>query len=168
MRPNFIQNTRRIASVASITALAALMAACAAPLPPDQPYSTSSSYPTTYPNQPSNYVEYGRVSNIEILQSAERGRTSGAGAVIGAVAGGVLGHAIGSGGGRDLATAAGAVGGAIAGNGLESRNRSTTREIYRVSIQIDNGPYRAFDVDTASNLRIGDRVRIENGQIFRV
>ena len=50
-------------------------------------------------------TEYGRVVNIEALQSQGRGQTSGAGAVLGAVVGGVLGNQVGKGGGRAAATA---------------------------------------------------------------
>ena len=41
-------------------------------------------------------------------------------------------------------------------------------ESYRVSIQTDNGAYRAFDVPSPGDLRVGDRVRIDNGQISRI
>jgi len=41
-------------------------------------------------------TEYGRVSNIEVLQgSGRQGQTSGAGALLGAVVGGVLGSQVG-------------------------------------------------------------------------
>jgi outer membrane lipoprotein SlyB len=90
--------------------------------------------------------------------------------VIGGVAGAVLGNQIGSGGGRTAATVLGAVGGAVAGNAIErSRTANASAgESYRVSVQIDNGPMRAYDMSTYGELRIGDRVRIENGQLYRV
>ena len=35
-------------------------------------------------------------------------------------------------------------------------------------VRDDNGGYRAFDVQNPGDLRIGDRVRIDNGQISRM
>jgi outer membrane lipoprotein SlyB len=115
------------------------------------------------------YVEYGRVANIEVVQSQSAGAApSGVGAVAGGVVGGVLGHQVGSGRGNTAATIAGAVGGALLGNAVESNNRAPrTYQSYRVSVQTDNGGYRAFDVPSPGDLRIGDRVRIDNGQISR-
>ena len=81
---------------------------------------------------------------------------------------GHLGHQFGGGFGRDAATVAGAVGGGVIGNNIERRNQTTVQESYRVSIQVDNGAYRAYDVGSPGDLRIGDRVRIDNGQISRI
>jgi outer membrane lipoprotein SlyB len=125
-----------------------------------------------YPAQPQNQygTEFGRVSNIEVLQSQHRGsgQTSGAGAVLGAVVGGVLGNQVGKGSGRAAATAVGVLGGAVAGNAIEGRNGSGDYvESYRISVQLDRGGYRVYDVNSPGDLRIGDRVRIYNGQISR-
>jgi outer membrane lipoprotein SlyB len=166
----------RSISVTSSVLLLAGLAACAAPpmgSPEASPVSTypSSSYPAqTYPsqNQQGNYVEYGRVSNVEVIRTQEAGKGSGVGAVLGGVAGAVIGHQIGGGTGRDIATVAGAVGGAVAGNAIEKSRSSTVSERYRVSVQLDNGTIRAYDVPSPGELRIGDRIRIENGQLYRV
>ena len=54
------------------------------------------------------------------------------------------------------------------GNSIEANNnRPRVYESYRVSVQTDNGGFRAFDVPSPGDLRIGDRVRIDNGQISR-
>jgi len=137
--------------------------------------SSASAYPTsnypnsTYPaqNLQGNYVEYGRVSNVEALQTQGQGQTSGVGAVLGGVAGAVIGHQIGGGGGRDVATVIGAVGGAVAGNAIEKNRNNNVQSSYRVTIQLDNGGFRAYDVPSYGDLQPGDRVRIENGQLFR-
>ena len=94
----------------------------------------------------------------------------GIGAVIGGVAGAVVGNQIGTGGGRTAATVIGAVGGAVAGNAIErSRTANASAgESYRVSVQIDNGSVRTYDMSSYGDLRIGDRVKIENGQVYRV
>ncbi|HYP84021.1 glycine zipper 2TM domain-containing protein [Variovorax sp.] len=153
----------------------AALAALGACVAPPQYYQT-----TAYPYQPvyqaapypaqSPYVSYGRVVNIEVIQTQSSGAPpSGAGAVIGGLAGGLLGNQIGHGGGRAAATLAGAFGGAILGNTVESNNNAPrVYQNYRVSVQTDDGGYRAFDVPSPGDLRIGDRVRIDgNGQISR-
>ncbi|MDM0047355.1 glycine zipper 2TM domain-containing protein [Variovorax dokdonensis] len=153
-------------------AVAALTACVAAP---PQYYQT-----TTYPYQPAYraapypapvpYAAYGRVVQIEMVQTQSSGAApSGAGAVIGAVAGGLLGNQIGHGGGRAAATIAGTIGGAVLGNTIESNNYAPrVYQNYRVSVQMDDGNYRAFDVPSPGDLREGDRVRVDaNGQISR-
>lgn len=165
------QPPRYISITASALLLAGL-AACAAPMssssPSTYPSSSypSSSYPAQYPQ--GNYTEFGRVSNVEVLRTSEPGKGSGLGAVIGGVAGAVVGRQIGGGSGRDAATVVGAVGGAVAGNAIEKSRNTTVRETYRISIQLDNGSTRAYDVPAHGDLRVGDRVRIENGQIYRL
>ncbi|MGJ7507550.1 glycine zipper 2TM domain-containing protein [Variovorax sp. GT1P44] len=157
---------RSISITASLLAITTLTA-CVAPAPV---YQTS-----RYPYQPVQpvaqgpYVEYGRVANIEVIRSQTAGTpTTGAGTVAGGLIGGVLGNQVGSGSGRAAATALGVVGGALLGNNIEAnRNGPRAYESYRVSIQTENGGYRAFDVPSPGDLRIGDRVRIDNGQISR-
>ncbi|MDB5895818.1 MAG: hypothetical protein JWQ88_3349 [Rhodoferax sp.] len=175
------RSLRLVASGLAATALVIGLGACTSqPLYSDngQPYST---YPaqTTYPVQstqqgygtparPVQIAEYGRVTQIELVRTEEKGRASGAGAIIGGVAGAVLGRQIGGGFGRDAATAVGAIGGAVAGNSIEkNRSAPTVNDVYRVSIQLDNGAYRAYDIGGGVDLRVGDRVRIENGQLIR-
>ena len=109
--------------------------------------------------------EYGRVTNIETVVTSER--SSGAGAVLGAVIGGVIGSQIGGGTGNVLATGAGVVGGAVAGNQIEKRNKGD-HEVYRVSVRYDNGRTAQFDYERIDQLRVGDRVKVEDGQIQRL
>jgi outer membrane lipoprotein SlyB len=172
------QASRFISVVSSVVVVAGL-AACAAPMSqPAQgsnyPASTypASTYPaSTYPaqNPQGNYIEYGRVSNVEVLRTQQQASTSGLGAVIGGVAGAAVGSQIGGGSGRTAATVLGAVGGAVAGNAVEkNRNTQPVNETYRVSVQLDNGGTRAYDVPSYGELRIGDRVKIENNQLYRM
>ena len=168
MRPN----TRFVSVVSSVLVVAGLTA-CAAPMGQSSPMPNyPSSYPqTSYPIQvpQGNYVEYGRVSNVEVLRSQDPARGTGVGAVLGGVAGAVVGSQIGGGSGRTAATVIGAVGGAVAGNAIEvNRNTQPVNESYRISVQLDNGVSRAFDVPAFGELRIGDRVKIENNQLFRI
>ena len=164
--------SKRFVSLFAGVAALATLTACVAPVPVYQsryPYQPqAAAYP--YPAGPSHYIEFGRVANIEVLRSQTPGYgTSGAGAVTGGVIGGVVGNQIGHGSGRAAATALGLVGGALLGNAIEANNNAPrVYESYRVSIQTDNGAYRAFDVQHPGDLRIGDRVRIDNGQISRM
>lgn len=139
--------------------------------PRSQEYYAGGGYQTQAPVYSSSNpvpTEFGRVANIEVMQSQGQGRTSGAGAIIGAVVGGVIGNSIGGGSGRAAATAVGVLGGAVAGNAVEGRNNSGYTQAYRVSIQLDHGGYRAYDVPSPGDLRVGDRVRLFDGQISRI
>lgn len=162
---------RRSAAIAGALVLVGSLAACGYNQPPNQPYYSGGvsggGYQTApaYPNSPAG-TEFGRVSNIEVLQG--RAQTSGAGAVIGAVVGGVLGNQVGKGTGRAAATGVGILGGAVAGNAIEGRNNSQEAQGYRLTVQLDQGGYRVYDVPTPGDLRIGDRVRLYNGQISRM
>ena len=172
-----LQFTRRPLAIVGVVVLAGTLAACGHNRPAPAPqYSGgySSGYQTApaYPNNPVG-TEYGRVSNIEVLQGQQRSsNTSGAGAILGAVVGGVLGNQIGGGSGRVAATAAGAVGGALLGNTVEGRNNpqqgGNYAQGYRITIQLDQGGLRAYDVSSPGDLRLGDRVRTYNGQISRL
>jgi outer membrane lipoprotein SlyB len=111
------------------------------------------------------YADYGRVESIGYVQLASR--PSGAGAVLGAVLGAVVGNQFGSGGGKALATGAGAIGGAVAGNAIEGRTLRDD-EIYRVRVRFDNGSVRDIDFRRIDDLRVGDRVKWEGGQLHRL
>ena len=110
------------------------------------------------------YADFGRVVAIDVV-SGPSGRTSGGGAVAGAIVGGVLGHQIGSGRGNDAATVAGAVGGALAGNEIERRRN--VDEQYRVTVELRDGRTASFIQDSLQGLRVGDRVRVSDGRLFR-
>ncbi|MDB5884943.1 MAG: 17 kDa surface antigen [Polaromonas sp.] len=180
--PRFLKTT------ASVLVVAGLAACGSVPMNnpgqtssyPSSGYPSQSAYPNQYPNQypaqtqypaqnqHGNYVEYGRVNNIEVLQTQQQAQGPGLGAVLGGVAGAVVGRQIGGGTGRDIATIAGAVGGAVAGNAIQNNNRNAdVVQTYRVTVQLDNGGARAYDVPATGELRIGDRVRVQNNQLFR-
>ena len=108
--------------------------------------------------------EYGRVENIGTIQIAQR--PSGAGAILGMVIGGVIGNRFGAGTGRVLATGAGAFGGAVIGNAVEGQQRRDD-EVYRVHVRFDNGASRDFDFQRIDDLRVGDPVKFEGGQLHR-
>lgn len=182
-----MRRTSRFVSItASILVLAGLAACGTVPMdnqgqvssypaptyPGQTQYPGQSQYPgqTQYPaqNQQGNYAEYGRVNNIEVFQNQQQAQGPGLGAVLGGVAGAVVGSRFGGGSGRDFAAIAGAVGGAVAGNAIQNNNRTpNVSQSYRVTVQLDNGGARTYDVPATGELRIGDRVRIQNNQLFR-
>jgi outer membrane lipoprotein SlyB len=156
----------RWASLGLSIVLAAALSACVNQ--PRREYRAAQPYPQ-HPqahSAPQGVVEYGTVSRIEALPGGRGGQTSGAGAVLGAVVGGLLGNQVGKGGGRAAATMAGVVGGAVAGNAIEERN--SRPEHYRITIRLNRGGQRAYDVDSYGDLRTGDRVRLRGGEIARM
>jgi outer membrane lipoprotein SlyB len=151
---------RSIASLASITVAAALCACGSAPRDERRPVADA---PVAAPA--SVHAQYGRVRDIEVVPVSSH--TSGGGAVLGAVLGAVVGNQIGSGTGRVAATGVGAVAGGVVGNQIERRNRRDD-EIYRVSVRFDNGSVESYDFQRVDDLRVGDRVKWEGGQLHRV
>jgi len=166
----FPMRTSRFTPIAAGVAAAALLAACANPtVPLSGPASGySSTYPTAAPTSAPASLEYGRVTSIEYFQGGTASsRINVPGALIGAVAGAALGSQIGSGSGRDAATILGGAAGAAVGSQVGRPSTATTAPVYRVNIQTDQGAMRTYDVPSTGELRIGDRVRVENGVIYR-
>lgn len=146
--------------VIAITAAALAAAACGSdPVYNDQPrYGSGAYYSRTADN-----ADFGRVVAIDVI-GGER-RSTGAGAVVGGIVGGVLGHQVGSGRGNDAATVAGAVGGAVVGNEVEKRRSEGER--YRITVRFRDGRDSVFEQDSLEGIRVGDRVRVDGGHLFR-
>lgn len=135
--------------IAIIFSMATLMSGCA----DTRPVSS----------QPSNYgVAYGVVDSIETTSGSNN--DIGAGTIIGGVVGGVLGNQVGRGTGQDVATVAGVVGGAVVGHQIEKSNRQ--QDVYRIQVRLENGGYQTV-TQSITDLRVGDRVRIENNHVTR-
>jgi outer membrane lipoprotein SlyB len=109
-------------------------------------------------------VQYGEVQSIDTVRS--QSQTSGGGALLGAAAGALIGHQIDHGNTKAGATLVGIVGGALIGNEIE-KNQHGAREFYRVAVRLEGGAVRAFDYQQLSDIRVGDRVRVENNQVYR-
>jgi outer membrane lipoprotein SlyB len=145
----------------STTPLAAMMLAVAA--------LTTGCASTNYP-QSTDYTTradastYGTIDSIQVVRVDDS--TSGAGAVAGGLIGALAGNQIGSGSGRTAATAAGAIGGAVVGNQIE-KGRNAPHEVYQISVRLDNGDYRTVNQDSVYDLRVGSRVRMVDGRIYR-
>lgn len=134
-----------------------ILAGCATP---DQRQVVSD---TRYNSQ---YVAYGVVETITQSAGGIANSGIGAGTVIGGVVGGVLGNQVGGGTGKTIATVAGVAGGALIGHEVD-KNRQGNNLTYTVGVRLNNGDMQAIHLDGISDLRVGDRVRIENGQLYR-
>lgn len=136
---------------------------------PNQGYPAQSQYPSQgYPAPGYGYrsdsVYVGTVDRIEVINRGAPNNV--AGMVIGGVVGGLLGNQIGHGTGRSVATVAGAAGGAYVGNQIEQRQRAP-HESFRVSVRMENGTYQTITQDHITDLRTGDRVRVDGNTISR-
>ncbi|MDZ4812994.1 MAG: glycine zipper 2TM domain-containing protein [Pseudomonadota bacterium] len=129
----------------------------------DRGYSDGDTHRETYDSRHES-TPYGVVSGIDVIEL--RSRPSGGGAVLGAVLGAVIGNQVGSGRGRAAATGAGAVGGAVIGYNMEKNNRRDD-EFYRVSVRFEDRRTREFDYERIDDLRVGDRVLVERGELRR-
>ena len=154
-------------TLAAVIAAGALVSGCASsPSYNNGPYASGG-----YANGPgynnSASMGYGVIESIQVTQ-ADAARTSGAGAIVGGLVGALAGNQVGSGSGRTAATVAGGVAGAAIGNNVE-RNRSTNagQEMYQVNIRMDNGEYRTVVQDSVYDLRVGNRVRLVDGRVYR-
>jgi outer membrane lipoprotein SlyB len=137
---------------AAVFAGCAILSGCASNNQPQQ---------IGYMNQ--DAASYGTIDSIQIMQAKS---SSGAGAVAGGLVGALLGNQVGSGGGRTAATVAGAVGGAVVGNNVEN-NRNQGHEQYQISVRMDNGDTRIVNQDSVYDLRVGNRVRLVDGRLYR-
>jgi len=158
--------------------------------PSSSPYPTASTtypsttYPsTTYPSAQTSSSgqvaqEFGRVTDIQTVSMGATSATNPnvrnavVGGIIGAVVGNVIGKNVNSGDNRSGVTVLGGAAGAAIGSGVGRNNPNTASSgaggpAYRVSIQTDQGQMRTYEVGATGDLRVGDRVRVENGVIYR-
>lgn len=111
-------------------------------------------------------LAYGVVQSIELVRQDSGGNSVGIGTIAGAVVGGIVGNQVGSGGARTAATVAGAAGGAFVGHELEKRNQQPV-DAYKFTIRLNNGSYQTVMQSTNADIRVGDRVLIDNGVVQR-
>ena len=112
-------------------------------------------------------VASGQVRSIESV-GALQDQPQGAGAVAGGVIGAVVGRQFGdSHHGRNVGTVVGAVGGAVIGNEIEKNARRDSAGV-RIVVQLEQGGTRSFEFKSAGDLRVGDRVRVEGNQLYRL
>ena len=148
-------------TIAALVTSAAFIAGCSS-TPTSRPYD--SGYNSGYNNNVSS--GYGTIDSIQVVRGS--GGTSGTGAVVGGLVGALVGNQVGSGSGRTAATVAGAVGGAAVGNNVEAnRNANSGADMYQINIRLDNGEYRSVTQDSVYDLRVGNRVRVVDGRVYR-
>lgn len=131
-------------------------------------------YNTARPNEPVysprggySSVAYGQVRSIESL-GASADAPRGGGAVLGGIVGAIVGRQFADGPrGENVGTVVGAVGGALIGNEIEKNSRRESNAV-RVNVSLDGGGVRSFDFKSIGDLRVGDRVRIEGNQLYRL
>ena len=118
----------------------------------------------SYQSQSSARSGTGVVDRIEVVRKGDSSNV--AGTVIGGIVGGLIGHQVGGGSGQTAATIVGAAGGAVAGHEVQRRRRGAN-ETFRVSVRMDNGVYQTITQDDITDLRSGDKVRVQDGRIYR-
>ncbi|GIZ50984.1 outer membrane lipoprotein [Noviherbaspirillum aridicola] len=132
--------------IASMLACAVLLGACA-----------SREAPVTSSTQGTTLVQTGQVTEVRDVVR-QGGRGSGIGSFLGAILGGVAGSNIGSGTGSTVASIGGAVAGSMAGQRAEEssiRSGSTA-----VTVRLESGEVRSFQLEPGENYRVGDVVRV--------
>lgn len=116
-------------------------------------------YPQSTPSSRA-YTQYGVVQSIDLVRVDNTG--IGVGAIAGAVVGGIVGSQVGGGRGNTAATVLGAAGGAYAGHELEKRNQQQS-DAYKFTLRMNDGSYQTVTQTTHADIRVGDRVKVENG-----
>ena len=134
----------------AIVAIAILLAGCAEPQ--SRPYDSPA-------------YRQGVVDRIEVIKKGDNNNI--AGTIIGGIAGGLIGHQVGGGSGQTAATIIGGVGGAVAGSQVQQRTRGAN-ETFRVTVRFENGATETVRQDDISDMRTGDRVRVEGGRVYRM
>jgi len=157
-KPRTGHRARALARFAIGATVVGLMAGCATQQPPSQ--HTAAGQPIY-----GNYTQYGEIVGIDQIRT--EGRSSGVGAILGGIAGAVIGNQFGSHGGRAAMTGLGAVGGVVAGDQIEKRRNGGQAGAWRFTVRLSDGNVRTFDYEQPGDLRVGDRVRVEEGRIYR-
>lgn len=121
---------------------------------------------STRPN--TAYSGAGVIQSIELVQQGGgiAGSGYGLGTVAGGVIGGILGNQVGGGTGKTVATVGGVAAGAYVGHQLE-KGKTGTGNAYKFTIYMNDGSYQTLTQSTVGNFKVGDRVRIENGALYR-
>ncbi len=164
---NKINKTAAALGVAAVFVLAG----CGTMNEPSNTSSSGSTAPGSV-NSSGAYSGYGVIQAIELVPGTSAntgigGSGIGIGAIAGAVVGGVLGNQVGGGTGKTVATVAGAAGGAYVGNEIEKSRQQKTADAYKVTVRMDSGAYQTVTQGDNTGLRVGDRVRIDNGFVQR-
>jgi outer membrane lipoprotein SlyB len=126
---------------------------------PEAPYYRASSSDRTYSGR-------GTVQSIELMRQDNARSGLGLGTIAGAVVGGIVGNEIGSGSSNTAGMVVGAAGGAYVGHALEKRERQSS-DAYRFTIRMSDGGHQTLIQSSNPDIRVGDRVQIDNGVLRR-
>lgn len=107
-------------------------------------------------------TDCGKVESVSVV-TIKGDKPNVVGTIAGGLLGGVLGNQVGGGTGKDLATVAGAIGGAYAGNRIE--NSMDTTKVHRMVVRLNSGGTRTIDFAADPGVKIGTRVRVDNGTV---
>lgn len=104
--------------------------------------------------------------SISMIQAVDEGSSdaSAPGIIIGGLVGGLLGNQVGGGHGKDATTILGALGGGFLGN--EIGKNQNQRKAWVITVNLDNGSSQSFRNNERPNVQIGQRVRVENNQLY--
>jgi outer membrane lipoprotein SlyB len=166
MKATRVRATRAIGSTVAVMAALAL-GGCATT---NSPFFGGEDTSDARTVQQSLYAGYGVVNSVEHIQQEPGGIGGsgiGVGAVAGAVAGGLAGSQVGSGSGTTAATIAGVAGGAYLGHEIEKWQRGSSEDVYRITVRMNDGAYQSLLHPNATDFRVGDRVRIGDGMLYK-
>ncbi|MBC7502890.1 MAG: glycine zipper 2TM domain-containing protein [Herminiimonas sp.] len=105
----------------------------------------------------------GTVETVNVVDV--KGDGSYLGTVGGGLVGALLGNQVGSGNGRTAATIAGALGGAYAGKKVEENTGRNSH--FEVLVRLQNGGTQTLSFANDPGYRVGEKVRIVDGQLNR-
>ncbi len=108
-------------------------------------------------------------NNCAVVESVNPIEVNGDGGYLGTIGGGVvgalLGSQVGGGRGRTAAEIAGALGGAYAGRAIEGNVKKVVH--YETVVRLQNGATQTITTEGNPGLRIGEKVRVTDGQMTR-
>ena len=144
-----------------------------APRRPLAPPPQDAGVPPDYAGQnpPISYVAPGQCMDCGIVESiretvAQSRETGGGGALVGGLIGGVLGNQVGKGNGRALATIAGAIAGGAIGNREEENRTPHNVGSFQIVVRMTDGSVQFINQMRPPAWRLGDRVRVLNGELY--
>jgi outer membrane lipoprotein SlyB len=109
-------------------------------------------------------------SNCATVEAVNLIEVNGDGNYLGTIGGGVvgalLGSQVGDGNGRTAAQVAGAIGGAAVGRNIDRNNAKQTRH-FEVVVRYPNGGSQTFNYANDPGMRVGEKVRINEGVLTR-
>lgn len=128
---------------------------------PTTPTTTATPNPSGVGGLRSASVPCGDCGTItEVKQTKVKGKATWKGTLGGAAAGGVVGNKVGD---STTSTVIGAVGGAVAGREIEKR--MSKKDVYVITVRMDNGSTAQVQKEAKGSWQVGDKVRVTGDSI---